>query len=93
MSEKWTYVTRDNVQGGTLLGTSHYVLIEGRLLPIGLSSSRYWEKKYSDRANLIAAAPEMYEALEKVLYEVSRTISPELREEIETTLRKTRGEK
>lgn len=93
MSKKWEYVTCDNVQGGTLFSTSHYVLMGGRLLLIGLSSSRYWEKKHSGRAKLIAAAPEMYEALEKVLYEVSRTISPELREEIETTLRKARGEK
>lgn len=93
MSEKWTYVTCDNGQDGSLFSTSHYVLIEGRLLLIGSSSSKYWEKKHSDRASLIAAAPEMYEALEKVLYEVSRTISPELREEIETTLRKARGEK
>lgn len=42
-------------------------------------------------AHLIAAAPCMFEALNKVLYEVKRTLSDELRDEIEFALSKAEG--
>lgn len=88
---KWAYL---KTYGGRLIGLYGVNIIEYAEHE-GMWFATYDDEINQANANLIAAAPELYEALETVINDVEPTefaLSSRVRNMIDTALKKARGE-